>query len=112
MHPVNNRRIREYIVNDLDLGRDTMIEWMGNWNAKGFATLEAMLSDSPHTGVFCHGERPTLADIYLIPQLDVARRFESDVSSYPTVLRIEEACLALPEFDAARPENQPDAPLS
>ena len=112
MHPVNNRRIREYIVNDLDLGRDTMIKWMGNWNAKGFATLEATLSDSPHTGVFCHGDRPTLADIYLIPQLDIARRFESDVSSYPTVLRIEEACLALPEFDAARPENQPDAPLS
>ena len=110
MHPVNNRRIREYIVNDLGLGRDTMISWMGHWNAKGFATLEALLGDSPHTGTFCHGDRPTVADIYLVPQLDVARRFETDVSPYPTVLRIEEACLELPEFQAAMPENQPDAP--
>lgn len=112
MHPVNNRRIREYIVNDLDLGRDTMIAWIGHWNARGFGTLEALLGDSPHTGVFCHGDRPTLADVYLVPQLDAARRFETDVSPYPTVLRIEEACLELPEFQAAMPQNQPDAPES
>lgn len=110
MHPVNNRRIRNYIAEDLGHGRDGMISWMGVWNAKGFETLEAMLSDSPHTGRFCHGDRPTMADVYLVPQVDVARRFETDVSPYPTVLRIEEACLALPEFEAARPENQPDAP--
>ena len=109
MHPVNNRRIREYIVNDLALGHDTMISWIGHWNAKGFATLEALLSQSPHTGVFCHGDRPTMADVYLVPQLDAARRFETDVSPYPTVLRIEAACLALPEFQAAMPQNQPDA---
>tara|TARA_Y100001934_G_scaffold137202_1_gene165531 strand:- start:4322 stop:4966 length:645 start_codon:yes stop_codon:yes gene_type:complete len=110
MHPINNRRIREYLVNDLELGQETMIEWIGHWNARGFATLEALLSESPHTGVFCHGDRLTVADVFLVPQLDAARRFETDLSPYPTALRIEEACLALPEFQAASPGNQPDAP--
>ena len=110
MHPINNRRIREYLVNDLELGHETMIEWIGHWNARGFAILEALLSESPHTGVFCHGDRPTVADVFLVPQLDAARRFETDLSPYPTVLRIEEACLALPEFQVASPGNQPDAP--
>jgi len=112
MHPVNNRRVRNYIAEDLGHGRDGMISWVGRWNARGFETLEAMLSGNPHTGVFCHGDRPTLADVYLVPQVDVARRFETDVSPYPTVLRIAEACLELPEFQAAKPENQPDAPPS
>lgn len=110
MHPIINRRIREYIVNDLDLGHDAMIDWIGHWHGKGFETLEAMLGGSPHTGVFCHGDRPTLADIFLVPQLEVARRFETDLSPYPTVLRVDEACRALPAFQAAMPENQPDAP--
>lgn len=45
-----------------------------------------------------------------MPQLFNARRFGVDLEPYPTIRRIEAACLALPAFDAARPENQPDAP--
>ena len=32
-----------------------------------------------------------------------------DDDQIQTMLRIEAACLQLPAFDAARPENQPDA---
>lgn len=110
MHPINNRRIREYITKDLALSRESMIGWIGHWTAMGFAALEVFLSDGYHTGAFCHGNRPTMADVFLVPQLDAARRFEADLTPYPTVLRIEKACLELPEFQAAAPTNQPDAP--
>ncbi|MFN4162918.1 MAG: maleylacetoacetate isomerase, partial [Stenotrophomonas sp.] len=55
------------------------------------------------------GDSPGLADCCLVPQLYNARRFNLDLEPYPTLARIEAACLALPAFGTARPENQPDA---
>ena len=112
MHPINTPRVRKHLANDLGLDQETSVAWGGHWNGLGFGTLESLLNDSPHTGTFCHGDSPTLADLCLVPQLFVARIVQTDVSSYPTLLRIEEACLALPEFRAAMPENQSDSPSS
>ena len=78
--------------------------------AEGFAAFEALLHAHPSTGDYSDGDLPTLADCCLVPQVYNARRFGVDLSPYPTILRIEEACLQLPAFQAARPENQPDAP--
>ncbi len=110
MHPVNTPRVRKHLADGLGLGPDAPAAWGAHWNGLGFGALEALLRDSPDTGAFCHGDGPTLADLCLVPQLFVARVVGTDVSPYPTLLRIEEACLALPEFRAAAPENQPDAP--
>ena len=60
------------------------------------------------TGVFCHGDTPGLADCCLIPQIANSRRFQTPLEAFPTILRIEEACLALPAFQNAAPV-QPDA---
>lgn len=79
------------------------------FNRDGLAALEVALQDGL-SGRFCHGDTAGLADCYLVPQLGAARRLDVDVSPYPTLLRIEEACNALPAFEAARPERQPDAP--
>ena len=76
---------------------------------EGFAAMQAMLSESTETGAFCHGDSPTMADCCLIPQIYNARRFRLDLSPYPEITRIEANALALPAFDRARPENQPDA---
>ena len=84
--------------------------WVRHWITEGFSAFEAMLQDHPSTGAFCDGNAPTIADCCLIPQMYNERRFAVDLTSYPTLLRIEEACMSLPEFDAARPERQPDAP--
>ncbi len=61
-------------------------------------------------GRFCHGDAPGLAECYLVPQLYNARRFGVDLAPFPTLRRVEEACLALAPFQAADPERQPDAP--
>jgi maleylpyruvate isomerase len=110
MHPIYTPRVRQYLGKELGLDQETSTDWGGHWNGMGFSTLEELLKDSPHTGMFCHGDQPTLADVCLVPQLFVARFVKTDVSLYSTLLRIEEACLALPEFEAAHPDNQPDKP--
>ena len=94
----------------LGADEDALLEWQRHWIDEGFAALERLLASDPATGKFCHGDKPTMADICLIPQLDNARhRVNMDLSPYPTLLRIEEAAYKLPAFVAARPENQPDA---
>ena len=60
------------------------------------------------TGAFCHGERPGLADIALVPQVVNAERYRLDLSPYPTIARIFETCMQLDAFAAAHPERQPD----
>ena len=109
IHPLNNLRVLQYLKRENDLEQTAVDAWMLHWMREGFAAMEAMLADAPGTGTFCHGETPTIADCCLVPQLYNARRFALDLSPYPTLVRIEAHCLALPAFDAARPENQPDA---
>jgi len=84
-------------------------EWAALWIRRGLEALERALQDD-ETGRFCHGDAPGLADCYLVPQLYNARRFGLDLAPYPTLRRIDEACVALPEFQAAHPDRQPDAP--
>ena len=79
-----------------------------HWIAEGFAGLEAMLADSKATARFCHGEAPTLADCFLVPQVANARRFNCDLKPYPTIQRIDAACNTLKAFQDAQPQNQPD----
>jgi len=81
--------------------------WAKHWIAAGIAALETAVQ--PTAGRFCVGDAPSFADLYLVPQLAHARRFGVDVAPAPTLVRIEAACAALPAFQAARPEAQPDA---
>jgi maleylacetoacetate isomerase len=110
IHPLNNLRVLQYLEHEWGVPQAERETWAKHWMAEGFAAFEALLHDHPSTGAFCDGEVPTLADCCLVPQVYNARRFGVDLSPYPTITRIEQACLALPAFDAARPENQPDAP--
>ncbi|AOD15885.1 maleylacetoacetate isomerase [Xanthomonas fragariae] len=112
VHPLNNLRITQFFEHEWQLDAAQRQEWTRHWMQRGFAALEAQLTTDPHTGSFCHGDTPGLADCVLIPQLYNAHRFEVALTPYPTLQRIEQACLALPAFDAARPETQLDAPPS
>ncbi len=109
IHPINNLRVMQYLERDLQVPADARTQWTLHWIAEGFAAMEALLVNSRDTGAFCHGDRPGLADICLLPQLYNAHRFDLDLAPYPTLRRIEAACQAVDAFDRARPENQPDA---
>lgn len=110
IHPLNNLRVLQYLKNEWNVPDTERDEWIKHWVSEGFAAFETLLRDSPSTGEFCAGHAPGLADCCLIPQVYSARRFGVDLTPYPIITDIEQACLALPAFDAARPERQPDAP--
>ncbi len=77
---------------------------------RGFAALEEVLGSNAATGDYCNGKRPGLADCCLVPQVYNAERFKCELGSFPLINRITAACRELPEFLAAAPQNQPDAP--
>ena len=111
IHPINNRRILEYLRNDLDQEEIAVQAWIANWIQKGFNAIEALLAqDTKRDKGFCFGDSPTLADAYLIPQVYSARRFNVDISAYPNILAIDEYCNSLEAFKKAYPDNQVDAP--
>lgn len=109
IHPLNNLRVMRYIEREWQVPQAGREAWMRHWMREGLVALEALLADDPATGVFCHGQTPGIADCCLVPQLYNARRFGLELAAFPILLRIEAACEGLPAFEAARPENQPDA---
>lgn len=109
MHPVNNFNILKYLEIELKVNSNEKLVWYRHWIATGFTALEAMLADDARTGRYCHGDTPGMADLCLVPQMYNARRFECDLSAYPTLVRIDAACVELDAFRQAAPEAQPDA---
>ena len=109
IHPLNNLRILKYLKGSLGQDQDAVSAWYRHWVETGFAALEARVKGDGLDDAFLSGERPGLADICLVPQMYNARRFEVDLSVYPILVRIDEACRALEPFERAAPENQPDA---
>lgn len=109
IHPLNNLRVMQHLQHEMAAPASARTGWTLHWMTDGLAALEAMLAGSADTGTFCHGDAPGMADACLVPQLYNARRVGLDLQAWPTLRRIEAACLALDAFDAARPENQSDA---
>lgn len=110
MHPINNRRILQYLRNELAVDEDKVMAWCNRWMSEGFAALEKRLAADKNRGKFCYGDRPTFADCYLIPQVSSARRFKVDLSLYPNILEIDTHCRTLKAFADGDPMMQPDAP--
>jgi maleylacetoacetate isomerase len=109
IHPLNNLRVLNYLTATLGATEAQKNGWYKYWIDVGFEALERQLARDDATGTFCHGETPTIADICLVPQLANSRRVDLDLTPYPTLLRIESACVALPAFANAAPARQPDA---
>lgn len=109
IHPLNNLRVLRYLKRELKVSEEDKDAWYRHWCEQGLAALETTLARDPRVGTFCHGETPTLADCCLVPQIANAQRLNCDLSSMPTIMRINDACLSLDAFIKAAPANQPDA---
>ncbi|PHR62955.1 MAG: maleylacetoacetate isomerase [Robiginitomaculum sp.] len=110
IHPLNNLRV----LNEVKAltGQDAPpLDWIAHWVAEGFSALETLLSrdDSRHPDV-CFGTTPGLVECYLIPQVYAANRFKVDMTPYPLIRQIDQACSKLAAFQKAHPDIQPDAP--
>lgn len=110
IHPINNRRVLERLRRQHGCDEAAVQAWCATWIAAGFDAIEALLAADAQRGAFCFGDAPTLADVYLVPQVESARRFGMDVAGWPRIRAVDEACLALDAFRRAAPAVQPDAP--
>jgi maleylpyruvate isomerase len=108
VHPLQNLRVLKYITNELGADESQKSAWLSRWLTDGLEACEGLLAARPVTADFCYGEAPGLADICLVPQVFSAQRFGVNIRHLPLVNAIYDRCMALPAFDAARPQNQPD----
>lgn len=105
IHPVNNLVTLNYLKGPLKHDLAAVDEWYRHWVLQGFDAIEALIRPGP----YAFGAQVTVADLCLVPQVFNARRFKVDMAKYPKIAAADAACLKLPAFDKARPENQPDA---
>jgi maleylacetoacetate isomerase len=105
IHPLNNLAPLQYLRRELKHEQPAIDAWYHHWILEGFTALEAMIEPGP----YCFGSEATAADIYLVPQMNNARRLKVPLGNFPKLVAAEAACLKLAAFDRARPENQPDA---
>lgn len=108
IHPLNNLRVLRYLLRPLGHSEADLETWYNQWISGGFQALEGMLAHDRRTGLFCHGDTPTLADVTLVPQVVNAERYRLDMAPYPTIARIYTTCMTLDAFAAAHPRQQPD----
>lgn len=103
IHPLNNLSVLKYLKHTLSVTDQQKMAWYHHWIHLGFATIEQQLSLMSHQGPFCFGDQVSLADVCLVPQVYNAKRFDVDLSAYPTLCAIDQHCLSLPAFINAAP---------
>ena len=108
IQPLNNLAVMHYLKNEMHQDDAAIKAWYAHWITRGFSAVESWLS-TPDSGLYCHGDTPSLADCFLVPQVYNAERFSCDLEFYPNIRRIAAQCRSLAAFDAAAPENQADA---
>ncbi|GIX20534.1 MAG: maleylacetoacetate isomerase [Erythrobacter sp.] len=109
IHAVNNLPVLKYLRHPLGHSQEEIDTWYRHWLKRTLDPVEARLAQLG-AGDFLHGDAPGLFEVVLVPQLYNARRFAYDLSASPHLTRIEAACLALPAFERAHPDNQIDSP--
>jgi maleylacetoacetate isomerase len=108
IHPLNNLRVLQYLGRACGVDEPKRDEWYRHWIDEGFAAIEPQLA-ARAGGRYALGDTPTLADIFIVPQVANAARLKVPMDPYPRIRAVNEACLAHSAFDRARPAVQPDA---
>jgi maleylacetoacetate isomerase len=110
VHPLNNVAVLKYLEAEMGVDEQRRQAWYRHWVRRGLDAVESLLQQHGSQGAYALGAAPGLADCCIVPQLFNARWFKVPLDGWPRLIDIESACLALPAFDRARPEHQPDAP--
>ncbi|MGE0312087.1 MAG: maleylacetoacetate isomerase [Lautropia sp.] len=108
IHPINNLRVLGYLKDEMGQPQAAVDAWYRHWCTEGLGAYERELAFGAQ-GRFSQGDTPTLADLCLVPQVFNAKRFDVDLGAFPRLMRVFDACMALPAFDEAQPARQPDA---
>lgn len=109
VHPLNNLRVLRYIAEQFGADEAAQKAWFTHWVSETFDAFETTLASAPETGIFCHGDTPTMADLCLYAQVWNNKRFGIALDRWPTIARVFAALDRLDPFVRAAPPNQPDS---
>jgi maleylacetoacetate isomerase len=105
IHPLNNTGPLNYLRGTIKADQAAVQAWYAHWINAGFEAIEELIAPGP----YAFGRDVTLADVCIVPQVANAHRFKVPLDRFPRIVAVDAAARALPAFDAARPERQPDA---
>jgi maleylacetoacetate isomerase len=106
IHPLCNIAVIDHLRENLGASESDVLTWFKTWMHRGFDAVETVLAANAQNYSF--GEKPGMADVFLVPQVFNARRFGVSLENYPNITRVEEAANELAAFSSAAPEKQPD----
>ena len=109
VHPLNNLRVLQYLRREFGQDDEGVNRWARHWIASGFDAIEQWIGRYSTNGRFAWGDAPTLADVFLLPQVVNARRVSLDLGPWPSIAAVAAHLETLPAFVSARPDQQPDA---
>ncbi|MEL6949655.1 MAG: maleylacetoacetate isomerase [Pseudomonadota bacterium] len=104
IHPLNNLRVLKHLRGTYGADDAAIADWYRHWIDAAFPALEHRVSANDDLP-FCVDGQLSLAEIYLIPQIYNAERFEVDMTAYPKLARINAHCIAMPAFADAHPDR-------
>lgn len=110
IHPIDNLRVLAYLTETIGVSEEQKLAWYRHWILEGFTALERLIIGHGYAGHYCCGDKVGLADACLVPQIYNARRFNIELTAFPRLAAIDQACAELPAFAAAHPDCQPDSP--
>jgi maleylacetoacetate isomerase len=96
-------------------GSGAASRWLQHFVDRGLGALDRAMASNALEGVegpYAYGALPTAADVFLVPQVVVARRVGVAVERHARVLSAFEAASRLDAFRRASPENQVDADVA
>jgi len=108
IHPLNNLRVLKYLVGELGAGEDAKKQWYHHWIQLGFDALEPQMVK----GAYAAGDNLSMADVYLVPQVFNALRFDMPMNPYPKIMSVYKRCNELDAFIKAHPDKQEDNPAA
>ena len=107
IQPLQNLKVRQYLKG-LELSKDLQLSWNQHWIKEGLTSIERKLE--LHNFKYCADDTPSAADMFLVPQVVTALRFEVSMEAYPKIRNIFNECMKQEAFIKAHPKQQPDAP--
>jgi maleylacetoacetate isomerase len=107
-HPLTNLKVLQDLEKNVGVSQQQKDRWTSRWITEGLRACERMLIET--AGTYCFGGQITAADLFLVPQIFTAKRFNVDLSALPTIQRIDKSLSDHPAFVSAHPFRQPDTP--
>ena len=109
--PLQNLKVLKYLKSHYQISEYQKTQWIKFWIQKGLSSLEKKIAEN-NLSPFAIGRDLTAVELFIIPQIYNARRFNVNLKSFPRLLQIENLCQNLPAFQKSHPDAQPDSPVN